>query len=403
MAGVIRGDDGVELQVKLIHTLAEAKAEITRLGCDPYGIERMSPKAVHRVVKLKSVRAAAANIIKQEMLANGGEAAVHRDTVTCRIPTTDVLLMGTLPQYAALTEKLTGQPFGLSELAEQLKTLLTQAAAPAREWVCGRFRLPIGKRTYIMGILNVTPDSFSDGGKYNSVADALQHAQRMVADGADIIDIGGESTRPGAQLVSVDEELSRVIPVVERLATELSVPISIDTSKAAVAAAACKAGAAIINDIWGLQADAAMADVVAETGAGIVIMHNQHEASYSNLMDEIIAMLQESINRGLAAGVSPAQIAIDPGFGFGKTPTHNLALMHDLAELQCLGYPVLLGTSRKSTIGKVLDRPVDQRVEGTAATVAVGITYGAEIVRVHDVKEITLVAKMTDAMVRGGK
>ncbi len=271
-----------------------------------------------------------------------------------------------------------------------------------RFFECGRYRLPIGKKTYIMGILNVTPDSFSDGGSYKSVDDAVNRAKEMIKEGAHIIDVGGESTRPGYTPVDVTEEIERVIPVIERLVKETDVPISVDTQKAPVAEKALQAGAHIVNDIWGLQGDPRMAEVVSKYGAAVIVMHNQDGTVYNDLMDDIAKFLKRSIEIAENSGIKSNSIMIDPGIGFGKTLEQNLEIMRRLSELKALGKPILLGTSRKSMIGKVLDLPVDKRIEGTAATVAIGIAGGADVVRVHDVKEMALVAKMSDAIIRGG-
>ncbi|MBZ4665707.1 MAG: Dihydropteroate synthase [Mahella sp.] len=257
-----------------------------------------------------------------------------------------------------------------------------------------------GKRTYIMGILNVTPDSFSDGGHFYDIDSAVAHAGQMVEDGADIIDVGGESTRPGFKPVSADDEINRVVPVIRRLAQELDVPISIDTYKAKTAIAAIEAGADMINDIWGFKADMDMAAVAAKYKVPICLMHNKNEAIYNNLIEDMLTELRQSIDIALNAGVEPENIIVDPGIGFGKTWEHNLAIMRRLDEFKRLDYPILLGTSRKSFIGKVLDLPVNDRLEGTLATTAVGIVKGMDIVRVHDVKANKRVAVMTDAMVR---
>ncbi|MDK2903822.1 MAG: dihydropteroate synthase [Clostridiales bacterium] len=257
-----------------------------------------------------------------------------------------------------------------------------------------------GKRTYIMGILNVTPDSFSDGGFFYDVDSAVAHARQMVEEGADIIDVGGESTRPGFKPVSADDEINRVVPVIRRLAQELDMPISIDTYKAKTAIAAIEAGADMINDIWGFKADMDMAAVAAKYKVPVCLMHNKNEAIYNNLIEDMMTELRQSIDIALNAGVEPENIIVDPGIGFGKTWEHNLAIMRHLDEFKRLGYPILLGTSRKSFIGKVLDLPVDDRLEGTLATTAVGIVKGVDIVRVHDVKANKRVAVMTDAMVR---
>lgn len=259
--------------------------------------------------------------------------------------------------------------------------------------------IEIGKRTYIMGILNMTPDSFSDGGKYNTLEKGMDRALKMIEDGADIIDVGGESSRPGYEPVTAEEELRRVKDIVKKL-QEVNTIVSVDTMKSRVAEESLKNGAHIINDIWGLQKDSDMAKVVADYGAGVVIMHNSDIAEYDDVVKDVISFLEKSIDIALKAGIRKENIMIDPGIGFGKTLQHNLTLMKRLDELQVLGFPILLGTSRKSMIGHVLKLDVNERVEGTAATVAIGISKGADIVRVHDIKEMRRVAKMTDAMVR---
>lgn len=263
---------------------------------------------------------------------------------------------------------------------------------------CGPYKLDMSGRTLIMGILNMTPDSFSDGGRYNAVDTALERACQLVQDGADIIDIGGESTRPGYEQIPVEEEIERVIPIIERLAKEVDVPISIDTYKAEVARAALKAGAHIINDIWGAKADPDMAMVAAETGAPIILMHNRKEKPYENFIRDALNDLYESIQITKKAGVKDSQIILDPGIGFAKNLQENLLMMRNLHLIASLGYPVLLGTSRKSMIGNTLKLPVEERIEGTIASVCLGIQQGCQIMRVHDVKENARAARMMDAM-----
>src|SRR3972149_1718443 len=281
-----------------------------------------------------------------------------------------------------------------------------------------------GSRTYVMGILNVTPDSFSGDGllalsedEVRGENDALQQAREFLADGADILDVGGESTRPGSQPVTADEELERVIPVITAIAEESpNALISIDTYKARVAEEAFKAGAHILNDVWALRADPELASVAAKYKAPVILMHNRSNpasvevrarlgnayigSEYQNLIEDVKRELLVSVELALTAGIEESRIVLDPGIGFGKTREHNLELINRLDEIRALGYPVLLGPSRKSFIGFTLDLPADQRVEGTAATVAVGITRGADMIRAHDVKEMARVAKMTDAIVR---
>lgn len=267
---------------------------------------------------------------------------------------------------------------------------------------CKKHTLSLGSKTYIMGILNVTPDSFSDGGDFLDIEKAISHAKEMVSQGADIIDIGGESTRPGHIEVSSDEEIKRLLPVVKRLVQEVNVPISVDTYKASVAQEVLNIGAHMINDIWGLQKDKDMAKVVAKYNVPIIIMHNQDGTEYKkDIIESIIDFLKTSINIALSAGIKAENIILDPGIGFGKTPEQNIHVLSRLDELNNLGYPLLLGTSRKSMIGKILDLPAKERVEGTIATSVMGIMDGIDILRVHDVKENLRAAKVTDAIVRG--
>jgi dihydropteroate synthase len=252
-----------------------------------------------------------------------------------------------------------------------------------------------------MGVLNLTPDSFSGDGLSLDTDAALAQARSFTAQGADIIDIGGESTRPDGQAVSADEEIKRVIPVIERLAGELSVPISIDTYKASVARRAVAAGARMINDVWGLRQDAGLARVAAEAGLPLVLTSNQRDRPAADIMSEVFSDLERAIRQATSAGVPRENIIVDPGIGFGKSLKQNLEIMRRLAELKQLERPILLGTSRKSMIGLVLDLPVEKRLLGTAATVAIGITNGADIVRVHDVKQMREVSQMSDAIIRG--
>ncbi|MER1987685.1 MAG: dihydropteroate synthase [Solibacillus sp.] len=249
-----------------------------------------------------------------------------------------------------------------------------------------------------MGILNVTPDSFSDGGKFNSVEAAVAQSKQMVADGAKIIDIGGESTRPGYTPISTEEEITRIVPVIEALVKEVPAIISVDTQKSTVARAALEAGAHMINDIWGAKKDAEMVRVAAEMNAPIILMHNRETADYADFWSEFMADMNDSIRLAKKAGVPDQHIIIDPGIGFVKNLAQSIETMQRLDELVALGYPVLLATSRKRLIGAVLDLPVDERVEGTAATCAFGVMKGCHMMRVHDVKEVARTVKMVDAL-----
>lgn len=267
----------------------------------------------------------------------------------------------------------------------------------------GHMELNMTEKTWIMGILNATPDSFSDGGKFNREEAAVNHALLMEAEGADIIDIGGESTRPGSTKVSLEEEVTRVVPVIHSISKAVNVPISIDTYKSEVAKQAIEAGAHIINDVWGAKADPKIAEVAAHCDVPIILMHNRENKNYQSLMRDVIGDLIESISIAKQAGVKDEKIILDPGIGFAKTHEQNLEVMRNLNQIVQLGYPVLLGTSRKSLIGNVLDLPVEERVEGTGATVCLGIERGCHIVRVHDVKEMRRMAMMMDAMLGKGK
>lgn len=254
------------------------------------------------------------------------------------------------------------------------------------------------KETFVMGILNVTPDSFSDGGKYNSLDAAVKHAKEMVRDGAKIIDVGGESTRPGYTRISDEEEIARVVPVIEALKKEVPAIITIDTYKSEVARAAVEAGAHMINDIWGAKADPNIAKVAAEYNVPIILMHNRDNTDYCNYFEDFLNDLKESVEIAKAAGVPDEHIILDPGIGFVKNLQQSIETMQRLDELARLGYPVLLATSRKRMIGTILNVPIDERVEGTAATCAYGVMKGAHIVRVHDVKEVARTVKMIDAL-----
>ncbi|MCM3768440.1 dihydropteroate synthase [Neobacillus niacini] len=268
---------------------------------------------------------------------------------------------------------------------------------------CGPYTLNTKKKTIIMGILNATPDSFSDGGRFNDMNRAVEHAQEMVENGADIIDVGGESTRPGFAAVPAEEELERVIPIIQAIAKHVKVPISIDTYKAEVARQAIAAGAHIINDIWGAKADEQMGAVAAAANVPIILMHNRRDRNYNLFMRDVLNDLYESIAIVQKAGVKDENIILDPGIGFAKDYQENLLMMQNLDKLVNLGYPVLLATSRKTMIGQALSLPVSERMEGTGATICYGIQKGCQMVRVHDVKEMSRMAKMMDALMGKGE
>lgn len=275
-----------------------------------------------------------------------------------------------------------------------------------RETAGGLFKW--GSKTFLMAVLNATPDSFSGDGIFSDSGLALELGLQFQAHGADIIDVGGESTRPvsiysGVTRISSSEEIDRVIPVIKTLTKHLKIPISIDTYKADVAMRAIDAGASMINDVWGLKGDCDMTDVAISSGLPVVLMHNQEHTEYEDLVNDVFDELRRMIDKALCAGIKGANIIVDPGIGFGKTVEQNLRLIRNLDRFTHLGHPILVGTSRKSTIGRVLDLPVSDRIEGTAATVALSIARGADIVRVHDVKEMSRVVRMSDAILRGWK
>ncbi|MBM2838043.1 MAG: Dihydropteroate synthase [Deltaproteobacteria bacterium] len=383
----------------------EAVRELNAIGVDSTGVKLMAPKMIHLTLKLDGITCAQANILKQDMLSLGGDAAVHSRAVNFKVDRTDCVLMGTTKQFERLAKKLRIQPFGLKQHALELSKLLHSIKSVPPPLETKKKSFAFGERTFIMGILNVTPDSFSEKGIFFDTDTAVRRGMEMAEAGADIIDIGGESTRPGAEQVSAEEEMKRVIPVIERLAPKISIPISIDTYKAEVAKRAMEAGAEIINDISGLRFDSDMPGVAASSGAAVIIMHikgtpkeMQLSPTYQSLITEVIGYLEEGIMIAEDAGVQPDRVVIDPGIGFGKTIEHNLTIMKNLEAFKALGKPVLIGTSRKSFIGKITGTEVEERTIGTAATVSIVVLNGADIVRVHDVKEGVQAARMADAI-----
>lgn len=373
---------------------SRARQELEAVGADPAGVAKMTPKATFLALKVTGVKAPGANILKQEALSVGCDAAVGRGVINCSLERSDVLLMGTRKQVRAVIRKLKPQPFGLKKLAADLEAAL-DALERRHELPWRGGVLKLWERPHVMGILNVTPDSFSDGGRFLDRGAALARAEEMIAEGADVIDVGGESTRPGSDAVTQEEELARVLPVIEHLAPRVGVPISVDTYRAAVAARAVAAGASIVNDVTGLRADPAMAEAVAKGGAALVVMHMrgtpktmQADTAYADLLAEVWRSLRQSTEAALAAGVPADRIVVDPGIGFGKSLEGNLALLRRLGELQSLGFPLLVGASRKSFLGKLLgtEDPA-QRLEGSLAAATVAAWNGAHILRVHDVAE----------------
>lgn len=394
------------MKVVNIKDSAQAADIFKKIGVDPYGINAMAVKAININVLLENQPCKIANIIKQEMLSVGGDAAVARGSVACSLAATDILMMGTMKQHLALALKLEKQPFGLHLISQNLKQVINNIQKNKHILKTSRREIVLGENTKIMGILNVTPDSFSDGGLFDTKQKAIDHGLKMIDQGADMIDIGGESTRPGAKPVSAKEELKRVIPIIKGLARQVNVPISVDTMKALVAREAIAEGAEIINDISALKKDRQMSGVVRESKAALILMHmrgkprymQEGDLKYNNLMGEIIDYLEKSVSKAIAYGIDESRLVIDPGIGFGKTPEDNYRIINRLSELKILGFPVLIGTSRKSFIGKVVPGEARDRIEGTAATVTASILNGCHIIRVHDVEVMKKVATVTDAI-----
>jgi dihydropteroate synthase len=359
-------------------------------------------------LRVEGISPPVANVLKQEMLSVGGDAAIDERVLDGGIEETDVILMGSHTQVGKLIVKLSDDP-QLLPLSRSLQETLDHLDRSDFTIRCRRQTFRLGERTLIMGVLNVTPDSFSDGGLFLEKDKAVAQGLRMVEEGADFIDVGGESTRPGSKPLESQEELRRVLPVIESLAREVDVPISIDTYKSEVAQGAIDAGAQIVNDISGLNFDPHLASVVARADLPLVLMHirgtpesMQQNVHYGSLFSEVLLSLKESIRRAGSAGLDPEQVIIDPGVGFGKNLNDNLLIIKNLYEFRVLGRPILVGPSRKSFIGRVLGTEARDRLEGTLAAAAVAALHGAHIVRVHDVLQAKRAVAMADAIRSAG-
>jgi dihydropteroate synthase len=379
-----------------------------KVGVDPTGMKLMKGKTLHYNLKVEGIDPRTANLLKQEMLSVGGDAALDRRGLDCSSSSTSALLMGTEKQFEKLFSKLEQYP-DLHPFGQSLREILRNLSRTHYTIRCRKRTFTLGKRTLLMGVLNVTPDSFSDGGLFFDKEKAIARGLKMAEEGADFIDIGGESTRPGSQPLGLDEELRRVIPVIEFFAREVDVPISIDTYKSTVAKKAIEAGAQIINDISGLHLDPFLSQVAAKEDVPLVLMHirgnpetMQKNIHYESLFSEIIQYLKDSVQRAESAGVDPEQIIIDPGIGFGKTVEDNLLILKNLKEFKILGKPLLLGTSRKSFIGKILNADVTERLEGTLSSIVVGVLNGAHIIRCHDVLQAKRAIAIADAVRQAG-
>ncbi|MEM3396499.1 MAG: dihydropteroate synthase [Thermoplasmata archaeon] len=380
------------MHVRVLSKDLELESLFARIGVHPEGIEILKRKGEIYRIYISGIKPICANIIKQEMLAAGGDAAIPMDAITGKGENCDVVLLGTEKTLKIFLGKLRKQPFNLGELGEQIeRIIISRANALKGVWKTAKRTIKI-ERPLIMGILNITPDSFSDGGYFMQPEAALEHAKRMVLEGVDIIDIGAESTRPGSEPVSVEEETKRLSSVLDAIVS-LGKPVSIDTYKPEVAAFALEKGAEIINDVYGLRKNG-MAEVVSEFGAGVCIMHMlgepktmQDNPVYKNLITDIYEFLKERIEFGLNVGIDLEKIVIDPGIGFGKTISQNYEIVARLDEFLSLGRPLLIGTSRKSFIGKVIEAPPEKRICATVAINMLALINGARILRVHDVRE----------------
>jgi len=396
---------GSQVRVISIDDSPSARSEMGKIGVHETGVRIMEKKAFFYSIKVENVKNQAANIIKQEMLSLGGETAVSRDVLNFSRKKSDVLLLGTEKQFRELIVKLSRQPFALPLLSQEIKKVLSDYQKRDFKLSSKGHTLQLGKRTLIMGVLNVTPDSFYDGGRYGNLRKAVERALEMVEEGADIIDIGGESSRPGANRVEEKEELERVIPVIKKLSSRIRVPVSIDTYKSGVAKKAIDAGASIVNDISALRMDEKMAKVIESSGVPVCLMHMQgtprnmqRNPRYKDVVSEIFAFLRERIDFCEQAGIDIEKTIVDPGIGFGKTVLHNLEILKKLDQFKSLGRPIMIGVSRKSLIGKVLQLKPEERLEGSLASAIWCMTKGASILRVHDVRETKRAIKMVEAI-----
>ena len=395
------------MRIVALRNLDEVTQAMRQLKVDPYGIDIMSQKAITYSIKISSISVIAANILKQEMLSLGADAALPRDVLTGKIKKTDCLLIGNLAQFNRLKDKIKLQPFGLAKLSEDLSAIICNYQKDGFLLDLGRLKLNLGKRPHIMGIVNITADSFSgDGLLGQGVEKIASFAWGLARDGADIIDVGAESSRPGAKPVSLKEELKRVIPVIKALSKTLKTPISVDTYKPEVARQALDNGALIVNDISGLR-HSGMAKVVAKAGGAVVVMHMkgnpltmQRKPVYVSVFDEVVNYLRQAVVRAQQAGIPEDKIIVDPGIGFGKALEHNLEIIGHLDELKALGLPIMVGPSRKSFLGKILNTVPQERAFGTLAAVVLAVERGANILRVHDVRQTYQVLKVTNSIIK---
>lgn len=385
-----------------IRNCGDLEEIMEKIGVSPEGVELMSKKGRFYIIKIEGLPIKDAIILKQEALSTGAECALSWGVVGLNVEKTDALLMLTERQAEILMRKMREQPFNGKRIADEVEDAVKAYKKRKYRFRAGNRRLELPAA--VMGILNVTPDSFSDGGRYLEPERAVERAREMLRNGAEIIDIGGESSRPGSKRIDAEEELSRIIPVIEDIRDETDTIISVDTYKPEVADKALSAGADMINDIYGLRKEG-MAETAAEYGAGMVIMHMQGDPEnmqnnphYEDVVGEITGFLRNQAEKAIKAGIAPESIVLDPGIGFGKTVKHNLEIMKELDSFRSLGYPVLIGASRKSFIGKTLDLPVEERLEASLAMAALAVSKGVSIIRAHDVKETVRAVRMVMAV-----
>lgn len=381
-------------RILCINNIDDIKRELSRIGVSTQGIEAMSLKSTGIALKLKNIRIGAANIIKQNMLSIGGDAAVSKGVVNGKKEISDVIILGNISELQKLIDKLSYQDiFEIPEIRKNIKQLLNLYYYPKHnELNCRGYKFSLDK-PLLMGILNITPDSFYDGNKYLNKEEALTHCEDMIKQGVDIIDIGGESTRPGAESVSITQEIDRVMPILEQIVKNFNVPVSIDTYKSEVAKIALEIGANMVNDISALTFDENMGKILASyVDVPVVLMHikgtpknMQINPSYKDVIEEIMEFLDNAINRAKQFGIKDENIIIDPGIGFGKRLQDNITIIKKLAEFKPLDKPILVGTSRKSFIGHILNLELEERLTGTIAANLLCLINGANILRVHDI------------------
>jgi len=393
-----------------IKTRQEGLKEFEKIGATAAGSRIMIDKIFPISLKIRGINPLAANILKQEMLARGGDVVTSRDSLMETGGKADVIIQGTVKSVRSLIGKIKQQPFGLEALSKDLECFIDKLDENKK-----RGKLIIGKKEFnldedvlVMGILNVTPDSFYDGGYYFEKDKACRRAETIVKEGAQIIDVGGMSTRPGSLPVGLEEEVERIIPVIEYISKNYDILVSADTYRSEVARRAIAAGAHIINDISGLSMDSNMVKVIAEGDVSVVVMHikgtpenMQKNPEYEDVVDEIYDYLEDKTGIAIDSGIKHGKIIIDPGIGFGKTLEHNLEILNKVYEFRMLGYPVMVGASRKSFIGNILDLPVEERLEGSLAAAVCSVINGVNILRVHDVAETVRALKIAKRITNG--